>query len=215
MSNEINENVITSKIINDFKPSDKYKLFDKYESYIKDWYFFKPKGIHGSSHAKRVLYLSLINSMLNNLDENEEKILIYASCFHDIGRYDDKKNDDHGKKSFEKLQTLYVFDEIQREISIDDIKILQFIRENHNIDDEYGIKNLSKYSIQNKEKAIKMYKFLKDSDGLDRIRLKKYLPKDIIDKFLGKVVDPDFLRIESSKELLDFSYQLCYKNILF
>ena len=40
MSNEINENVITSKIINDFKHSDKYKLFDKYESYIKDWYFY-------------------------------------------------------------------------------------------------------------------------------------------------------------------------------
>lgn len=59
-----------------------------------------------------------------------------------------------------------------------------------------------------------MYKFLKDSDGLDRVRLKKYLPKDIIDKFLGEVIDPNYLRIASSKNLIDLSYKLCYKEIL-
>lgn len=153
--------------------------------------------------------------MLNSLNMNEEKILIYASCFHDIGRYDDKMNDDHGIKSFEKLQNLYVFDEIKEELCDDDIKIFQFIIENHNIDDEYGIKNLPKYNIKNEEKTIKIYKFLKDSDGLDRVRLKKYLPKDIIDKFLGEVINPNYLRIASSKNLIDLSYKLCYKEILF
>ncbi len=183
MANESYENKATNKIITDFKHSSKYKLFDKYESYIKDRYFFEPKGIHGSSHGKRVLYLSLINSMLNSLNMNEEKILIYAFCFHDIGRYDDKMNDDHGIKSFEKLQNLYVFDEIKEELCDDDIKILQFIIENHNIDDEYGIKNLPKYNIKNEEKAIKIYKFPKDSDGLDRVRQKNIYQKILLTSF--------------------------------
>lgn len=43
MANESYENKATNKIITDFKHSSKYKLFDKYESYIKDWYFLNQK----------------------------------------------------------------------------------------------------------------------------------------------------------------------------
>jgi len=64
------------------------------------WYQSKlvAKGIHGILHAYRVtVYLILLNH-LRSL-EIDKSLLLVAGMFHDIGRLNDKNDDNHGERS--------------------------------------------------------------------------------------------------------------------
>ena len=70
--------------------------------------------------------------------------------------------------------------------------------ENHCIDDKKGLANLEKCPIEDKNRAIRLYQILKDTDGLDRVRLGD--------------LDINYLRLPISKRLVLVAQQT-YRNL--
>jgi HD superfamily phosphodiesterase len=179
------------KVFNDFP-----ELMENYpvEAWdIKDKYFLNPDSIHGVLHAKRVLLLSYIIGLYEDLDDTDMEIVLTAAKYHDIGRTNDKYDEIHGILSFNKMLQLKLVDK-----EMEDINILRFIMESHCISDENGLKNLKKYSIKDTDRAICLYKVLKDADGLDRVRLHD--------------MDISYLRLPTSKRL-PFVAQQIFNNL--
>lgn len=152
-------------------------------------YFFKPYGIHGILHAKRVLLLSLALSHFNNLSEADTAILATASLYHDIGRTNDGVCFEHGKDSIQKALDLGL---INGDIN-EENEILRYVIINHCLPDDQP-ESLDKYSITNRERTIELLKLFKDSDGLDRLRIND--------------LNVEYLRSPVSKNLVSFAKYL-------
>ncbi len=169
-----------------------FEDYNYYKTKIKPSWFRSADGIHGVLHTKRVLLLSLMLADLENLSFGDTNILIYCSLFHDIGRTNDYKDDEHGIKSVKKIN------QAKRDIvglNEDKLNIANFIIENHAVDDIVGFRNLQdNEKIKNKERALKLYQIFKDADGLDRVRIED--------------LDINYLRTESAKKLPLVAWQL-------
>lgn len=173
-----------------------YGIISLYQEYsfqrLKGTWFHKPDGIHGKRHIKRVLLLSLIMSHLDELSEEDRNVLILASLYHDIGREHDHEDEAHGMQSVLKMEKLKLS---TYGLSNEDVRILKFIMKYHCIRDEVGLKKIEKQKgIQNKERAIELFRRFKDCDGLDRVRLGD--------------LDPRYLRTETAKKMVFVAKQL-------
>lgn len=133
---------------------------------ILDKYFLNPTSIHGTKHAKRVLFFALLLAYEEKLREEDFNIVVKAAKFHDIGRTHDNYDEIHGIQSYKKMGKLGLVTE-----DGEDKAILRFIVENHCVPDKKGMENLKKYHIKDEKRALRLYNILKDADGLDRVRL--------------------------------------------
>lgn len=177
-----------------FKGSVYEKNYKKACKLIKKENYFHAEGIHGVSHIRRVLILSSVTSALASISERENRLLCLASVYHDIGRENDGTDIHHGERSVVKLSALVDFDEIKKEFSEDDIKILNFLIIGHVISDKNALRLLFKSDIEDKELAKRLLYFFKDCDGLDRLRIDD--------------LNVNYLRNETSFKLLDFTIKL-------
>jgi len=168
------------KVYNNFPEFIKAYAFEV--SDIKKEYFLVPDSIHGILHTKRVLLLSYIIGLYENLNSQDLKVVLTAAKYHDIGRTNDNYDETHGILSFNKMIQLKLVNKDMK-----DIHILKFIIDNHCISDDQGIENLKNYPITDKNRAIHLYYILKDADGLDRVRLRD--------------TDIEYLRLPISKKL--------------
>ncbi|HHU86102.1 MAG: hypothetical protein ACOX86_05810 [Pelotomaculaceae bacterium] len=157
---------------------------DKFPSY-----FFSPNSIHGVLHAKRVLLLSLALSYLNGLNKADTGLLAKASLYHDIGRTHDGVCSEHGRKSFQKAIGLGLIDNEVNENN----EVLRYVMVNHCLDDNLA-ETLDEYFIDDRERAVRLLKLFKDSDGLDRVRIND--------------LDVEYLRYPVSRELVSFAEYL-------
>ncbi len=133
---------------------------------IKKEYFHKSGGIHGITHTRRVLFLTLILSWMEGLTETDRGLLCQAAIYHDIGRSNDNFDPEHGRESYLKiLQNKLINLEAQEQ------EILRFIIENHCISDRQARQVLKDYQVSDPEHLFKLYLIFKDADGLDRIRI--------------------------------------------
>ncbi|MBU3812006.1 MAG: hypothetical protein H9893_10185, partial [Candidatus Niameybacter stercoravium] len=108
------------------------------------------------------------------------------------------KDDSHGYRSFKRLSEIKEFKVlIKNELTVEEIKILEFIIKNHCIEDAVAYEHLKHYPIQNKTLAVKLFKYLKDADSLDRVRIGD--------------LDAKYLRTDISKKLIEFARWL-YTN---
>lgn len=154
------------------------------------YFINNPHGIHGIQHAKRVLILSLIFSYLNKLSLSDTEILINAALYHDIGRCHEGVCLEHGILSYKRMEELDLIS-----ISGDEnTKILKYIVENHCLQDDIAYSNAEGYEFKDQEKAVELLKILKDSDGLDRVRIGD--------------LDVGYLRNEYSARLVTLAQQL-------
>lgn len=159
---------------------------------LKGTWFHKPDGIHGKRHIKRVLFLSLLMSYLDDLSEEDRTILVYSSLYHDIGREHDWEDEEHGMESVYKMERLKL---TTKGLNNEEVRILKFIMKYHCIRDEVGLRKIkTQKGIQDKERAIDLFKRFKDCDGLDRVRLGD--------------LDISYIRTETGKKLLLSAYQL-------
>lgn len=141
------------EILDDFPELTDNYIIESWD--IKNNYFLNPDSIHGVLHAKRVMFLTFIIGLYEELDDNDMEIVLTAAKFHDIGRTNDNYDEIHGMLSFNKLLQLELVDK-----NIDDIHILHFIVDNHCINDNQGLKNIDNYSIKDKDRAIYLYKIV-------------------------------------------------------
>lgn len=186
------------QIYSQFINNEEYRLYITLSNYIPETNRIRVSNVHDANHSKRVLFLVLMLSMLSNLNKTEKSILAYAAAYHDIGRKNDLKDDTHGYRSFKQLSEKKEFKVlINSELTTEEVNILEFIIKNHCIEDKIAYRHLEHYPIANKELAIKLFKYLKDADNLDRIRIGD--------------LDASYLRIDISKRLVEFAKWL-YNN---
>lgn len=193
---------------------DEYFLYKN--TYIKEQHYRHPKGIHGVSHVKRVLFHAMELSRALGLSDADRAILANASVYHDIGRVHDGHCTMHGEwswkqfvKSIKGESPLMSVNCVKRRakgfedydlslLSKDDEDIVRFLVEYHCRNDEDGMVALRKKHLHSKarERYWRLFLIFKDCDGLDRVRL----PLDEL--------DVRFFRTEQAKERLIFAYQV-------
>jgi hypothetical protein len=142
------------------------KLYRYYCPMIKNKCFHKPGGIHGISHTRRVLLLSLILSWMEGLSKTDRDLLCQAAIYHDIGRSNDNFDPGHGRESYQKVLQYGLFNG-----EIESQEIVRFIIENHCISDYKAERLVKDYKVTDSDHLFKLYLVFKDADGLDRIRI--------------------------------------------
>ena len=167
----------------------------------------RPKGLHGIKHNDRVAILSLMignyEGILKENSTRERELLTTAAYYHDIGRIGDVGP--HAKRSASKIGKIKLRTLDGKNFSDKDKKIVQLLAEGHEGKDEKISKLIEKYNIgqEDVEMVTNLLSILKDADALDRSRL-------TINTSIATVTDlePEFLRLNSSKRLMDASYGL-------
>jgi len=181
--NEVNNFISNSSLLNDFLVS--MDSFDTSILYKSD--------IHGYYHNVRVSLYAFIITTLENISKSDFKIVMDATKYHDIGRSNDFEDKGHGKISSEKISFL------KDNYSQEEFNILKSIIECHSLNDnmieEIAIKN----GVFDIERCKKLLNILKDSDGLDRVRLEY------------PYINIKFLRTLSAKKLVGYSFKI-YNN---
>lgn len=171
------------------------RKFNKHRDYIREDLLIEPEGIHGINHAERVMFLALSIAKLEGYDKGDENILIEASKFHDIGRTHNGICLIHGMLSNKKIERYNLLDGF----STEEKSITKYVIHNHCIDDKDIKKNLDEFNIEDQERALRLLLAFKDSDGLDRVRVRD--------------LNPDYLRNNSSKSLIDLAEWLLNNGI--
>lgn len=194
--NELKNSNIQQYSINDIKQSlEKCNNKKIILNSLKDFDITKlyKSQIHGLNHNIRVLLFAFIISEMEQLNEANFNIILDAAKYHDIGRINDLRDDKHGKRSSENL--LFLKDKY----SETDFNILKTIIECHSVDDNDFVSIARNNKIIEIDRCKKLLDILKDSDGLDRVRLEfPYIKIDLI-------------RTETAKKLVLFAYEL-YSN---
>ena len=135
----------------------------------------------------------------------EREILTYASYYHDIGRIGN--NGPHAKRSAKKIEKLDLNYLDGKPFSDVDKRLVEFLAEGHEGKDDSVDKLIQKYNIpeQDVEMAKNLLWTIKDADALDRARLATNLKVSTVTD-----LNPKFLRLDSSKRLMEASYGLEY-----
>jgi hypothetical protein len=143
--------------------------YQYYNRQLRKEYFYRPEGIHGIMHTRRVLLLNIIISLLQGCSEKQLNILCTAALYHDIGRINDNVDPQHGRESFRKTQHLGLL----TGVDLSEGQILKFIIENHCIRDSQAREHLPNYGLGDGKERESQYLFdiFKDADGLDRVRI--------------------------------------------
>lgn len=157
--------------------------------------------LHGPDHIERTLFWSFILSEAYLSTDDEKRIALDAAKYHDIGRRNDFEDRLHGLLSAETVSRMLNY---KKE---DDKNILCAAIELHSLSDEEEQKMILKYGIKDVAKFSRIWKILKDADGLDRVRLSLGITRI-------SALNPDYLRLEKSKHFIKASHELCayYKD---
>lgn len=167
----------------------------------------RQSGIHGIKHNDRVAMLALMigqgEGILKEDSTRERELLTTAAYYHDIGRIVDIGP--HARRSARLIKKTELNYLDGKKFNEEDKKIVQLLAEGHEGRDDKVPKLIKKYKIEQTdvEMVEKLLKVLKDADALDRSRLSINTPiKTITD------LDPNFLRLNTSKRLMEVSYGL-------
>jgi len=177
----------TSHLLSDYK-----ELMNDFNTKI----LYK-SDIHGINHNIRVAFYTFIISTVEKISNDDFKLVIEAAKYHDIGRINDREDKTHGQRSSESL------DFLKNKYSDEELNILKSIIECHSLNDEELINITNKNKVKDFDRCKKLLEILKDSDGLDRVRLEY------------PFVNVDYIRTDTAKKLILTSYEIYnnYKNI--
>lgn len=173
---------------------EKEEIRKKYDCYFQKMdptYYFEPDGLHGILHAMRVVILTQRLADINGLSDEERELLAYCGMYHDIGRFNNAADLDHGKKSFEKIENYKLIPDKYNEKYGN---ILKFIIENHPYDVKTTKQEIMKYKIVDQELAMKLFSIFRDADILDLCRYGS--------------VNKHYLHFMSSRDVVPFAFQL-------
>ena len=186
-------------------------FFRKKEKHIDKSHVIQ-KGIHGISHNDRVALLTMIIAknegvLEGDTDNRTKDILLTAAYLHDIGRKVGKfafNVGPHAKRSAKKINKIHVRYMNGQPYTEEDKNILKAVVAAHEGKDEIMDKLCGKYHISEEDKGYtkKLMTILKDADALDRVRI------DFNKGIMITDLNPQYLRTDTAKRLLDASYQL-------
>lgn len=153
--------------VTELKQSPFYNLLLNAYGRLRTEFLYR-RGIHGPSHVERVMLLAAIIAMEQGFTGRETELLLIACSYHDIGRINDDKDDQHGKRSADQLPSIPGL-----EISEGELRCLQAAIATHSRKDAFIDFFICKYEVSDEDTDLcrLLCKALKDADNLDRVRL--------------------------------------------
>lgn len=184
-----NEDWIRSyPFIDDFMKSEYYDILkDTYDRLNTDILF--DSNIHGKDHIERVIFFTHLLAYHYGLDKKDTDVLRNAASLHDTKRVNDGWDTDHGHRAaVESIGHSYA--------DKSDDRVIQAVIAAHAADDKIMDETLREFINEDDdfERTKRLAKYFKDSDGLDRVRINH--------------LNPDYLRNDFSKDLVDLAYEL-------
>lgn len=151
--------------------------------------------IHGQGHIERVIMLGAIIAMGEKFSEEDTRLALFCCSYHDIGRSNDRRDDDHGTVSAGMIVSRDLVSIIPG-ITEREISILQAAIATHSMHDSALEDNQRKYGVkpEDYERCRRICWCLKDADNMDRVRLND--------------LDPKYLRLETSKGMMETCWYL-------
>lgn len=128
--------------------------------------------IHGCGHIERTMLLGAFISQALELSAHECRMLLLCCSYHDIGRSNDFRDNEHGNVAAKKLMSSDMKRKF-RGYSAEDFKIMQAAITLHSMSDKEIDKVAHRYGLEPRsmDRYYRVAKCLKDSDNLDRVRL--------------------------------------------
>ena len=174
--------------IDDFMKSEYYDILkDTYDRLNTDILF--DSNIHGKDHIERVIFFTHLLAYHYGLDKKDTDVLRNAASLHDTKRVNDGWDTDHGHRAaVESIGHSYA--------DKSDDRVIQAVIAAHAADDKIMDETLREFINEDDdfERTKRLAKYFKDSDGLDRVRINH--------------LNPDYLRNDFSKDLVDLAYEL-------
>lgn len=151
--------------------------------------------LHGQGHIERVIMLGALIAMGEKFSLRDTRLTLFACSYHDIGRINDRRDDDHGTVSAEGIVSRDLVSIIP-DVSEDEIAILQAAIATHSMHDSSLEANERKFGVkpEEHERCRRICWCLKDADNMDRVRLND--------------LDPKYLRHETSRGMVDTCWYL-------
>lgn len=173
-------------LVNSLKSWEQYPLFlETLDSLNYDALF--DSRVHGKGHIERTLLHGAFCAMSEGLSREDTRLLFAACCYHDVGRIDDSVDDCHGYRSSKRLHSLTGLDG-------EELKLVQAAVDAHSRNDKVLVKTVESHHLKDFRRGLVIAELLKDSDGLDRVRIWD--------------LDPKFLRRPASRDRAAFAKEL-------
>ncbi len=147
-------------------------------------WFVRPDGldasrtIHGVSHTLRVMIHAVEIADGLAIPSWEREAVVRAALWHDIGRSHDGGDYYHGAKSAGKAVGLGLHAGLPRSV----VEVALYAATHHPGDEAHGERAARR--LPDSQGALRVFRILKDADGLDRVRLGD--------------LDPSYLRLPGS-----------------
>lgn len=156
--------------------------------------FFIDDRVHGLSHNERVVIYACIIGLKEGLSEEDLRLVLEASLYHDIGRgYDEKGSHGALSAAFIERNKEYIFPNYTDK----QIDIIRALCNGHSVDDKIYESVAESYDVEDIKRFKKLLDVLKDADAIDRQRIHRY----------GRF-DESYLRTKTSHEYIDFAKEL-------
>lgn len=197
LNNKVNSKYTEIIKTNKLLETDKNTLIDIIRNVRKE-FLYKSK-IHGFNHSVKVMLFAYLIAKSEKLDKVDTRIIIDAALYHDIGRQSDNEDTVHGLSSAYLIDNIDIVNHKIYKDNPDNLNILKAIMDGHSAPDKNMDIIALNYDVQDVERYKKLYNILKDADALDRKRFREGYNFSL---------DPKYLRIERSKELIKLSEEI-------
>ena len=137
---------------------------------------------HGRGHIERTMLYGALCSMHDELSAELTEDVLLCCSYHDIGRVDDRYDEEHGHRSADKIEMLSM------EKLFHYPKAARAAIHAHAKPDREIPAVMELYEVENTEIYSILVKELKDADNLDRVRIYD--------------LNPDFLRSDKTKQMV-------------
>ena len=151
-------------------------------------------NLHGINHIIRVLFNAYAIITLENVNDEDKKIIIEAAKLHDIGRISDGEDEEHGLQGSMKARNILE----NKGFSAEEIDKICFIIEEHSLPKSKNNEDIEKLPEEIKQKYRYCLNLLKDADKLDRVRIGD--------------LNPQRLSTESAKRLVQVAEDIFENN---
>ena len=164
-----------------------------YDYILNNNALYHPSDAHGIDHTGRVTFFAEMLTTLDNIPQHQKTLIMLAAVFHDIGREDDKKDQNHGFASVDKINHYHLLDGLNPR----DKNIICFAIACHSMEPDQVIDALTRVPPDDIEDCKLVLDYLQDADKLDRVR--------IANKGWG--LDPYRLATPTAKMLVKVAHQ--------
>lgn len=143
-------------------------LLETFENLKQDVLFVSE--MHGLGHIERTILQGGFCAMDEHISLADTQLLLECCSYHDVGRIDDSLDPYHGHRSAQKLANL-------TGRSGEELKLMQTAVDVHSRHDSDFEQIFPLYAPSDHVRAAHITQLLKDSDGLDRVRLGDLNPR--------------------------------------